>query len=790
MKLKGFHFTANESGIHETTHDLHDDPPQAKHCILFCDALAIDDSNQVLEISSQEAICSLIKKWIHESLQSSEEKEVSESTLKNAFNYANQRLLQSDVNGINQVAISVTAIASLHTEGEDSQVLIATVGDQRLYEIHEECMNLTVVDPLNKQMTAPLTPEDRLYLLNNAIGICDILEIHFEKMTLKANTIYTSVSYGIYHQCEEKALLESSINPYDLEKGAHKLLSNKKNQGHCLNFDTICTSVAKSVTTPEAAVEPSLPQMTPAVNLAEKPNRSWMGITAAAAAVAIIITATTVSSGKQQKKQAPKEVTLTEAPQASYQPKPITELGTSNSRTSEIKEGAEHSQLVMLTEILEKKESLLQAEQRCRQNLEDDLASSLEKIEYLEKTLHTLENTISSHDDTRQEMEMLKEKLMFMGNADQDNSSKKMRVQSKALEAELLNLQKTVQDKDETILQLERDFVNAARQVTQLKEVMGSDEETMNSEISALQDEVKSLRASTHNQSAIDARAKDAVDTKDEAILALKSQLQKMEMSKHETQSRLEDLAIHAKRVESLLKDEQNARVDVENRLDDLRNSSETANLKSEMKKAQSESESLAKEYDSLSEAHKLQKELQSSLDQELRDTKSAFTTENLRMQELLAELANTQNNYEHESQLRETQEKELRSALELASQQKKWLQQMESSRNVLISEVQGLKSDFQRIAGTSERSPEPSPSYYQVKEMSKPSYSPPSMKTADKVHKVTSGDTLSGLAYLYYGRAREWHHIYERNKEVISDKNNIRVGTQLVIPSVNTSMN
>jgi len=52
------------------------------------------------------------------------------------------------------------------------------------------------------------------------------------------------------------------------------------------------------------------------------------------------------------------------------------------------------------------------------------------------------------------------------------------------------------------------------------------------------------------------------------------------------------------------------------------------------------------------------------------------------------------------------------------------------------------------------------------------------------RVHKVVSGDTLSGIAKQYYGSSDKWNDIYQANKEVIGDNPNaIRVGQELTIP-------
>ena len=54
---------------------------------------------------------------------------------------------------------------------------------------------------------------------------------------------------------------------------------------------------------------------------------------------------------------------------------------------------------------------------------------------------------------------------------------------------------------------------------------------------------------------------------------------------------------------------------------------------------------------------------------------------------------------------------------------------------------------------------------------------------TPGQTHVVAKGDTLFGLARLYYNDASRWKDIYEANGVVLSDPNELRVGQELVIP-------
>ena|SRR3990170_7933719 len=50
------------------------------------------------------------------------------------------------------------------------------------------------------------------------------------------------------------------------------------------------------------------------------------------------------------------------------------------------------------------------------------------------------------------------------------------------------------------------------------------------------------------------------------------------------------------------------------------------------------------------------------------------------------------------------------------------------------------------------------------------------------RVHTVQPKETLSSIAYQYYG-VKNWRKIYEANRERISDPNKIHPGMKLIIP-------
>lgn len=57
------------------------------------------------------------------------------------------------------------------------------------------------------------------------------------------------------------------------------------------------------------------------------------------------------------------------------------------------------------------------------------------------------------------------------------------------------------------------------------------------------------------------------------------------------------------------------------------------------------------------------------------------------------------------------------------------------------------------------------------------------SQERGERVHTVAKGETLSAISQKYYGTTKKWNEIYEANKGLISNRNQIKPGIQLMIP-------
>lgn len=55
--------------------------------------------------------------------------------------------------------------------------------------------------------------------------------------------------------------------------------------------------------------------------------------------------------------------------------------------------------------------------------------------------------------------------------------------------------------------------------------------------------------------------------------------------------------------------------------------------------------------------------------------------------------------------------------------------------------------------------------------------------KAAPKTYVIQKGDTLSKISQKFYGTTKKWKGIYDANRDKIQNINNLKVGSQIVIP-------
>lgn len=116
-------------------------------------------------------------------------------------------------------------------------------------------------------------------------------------------------------------------------------------------------------------------------------------------------------------------------------------------------------------------------------------------------------------------------------------------------------------------------------------------------------------------------------------------------------------------------------------------------------------------------------------------------------------------------------QELLIRELADSLQQQKRLIAKLENSRNNLKINLEATSQEHDETVTRDNR-----PLPQQI-----PQETPD--KNNQQLHTVSKGETLSGISARYYGTSKRWATIYEANKSLITDANNLKVGTTLVIP-------
>ncbi len=162
--------------------------------------------------------------------------------------------------------------------------------------------------------------------------------------------------------------------------------------------------------------------------------------------------------------------------------------------------------------------------------------------------------------------------------------------------------------------------------------------------------------------------------------------------------------------------------------------------------------------------------------EQKLKDTaaiaeeaRKVLQRENLGLGHKIAALEKVEQDYEKEHLLRRESDEMLgRLATNIAGW-KEAVTSMEDSRKALAEELAELKA-YQssvlkgKVQKTADRAAEKKPS-------------------VTRIHLVSPGETLEGIARRYYGTTRKVNEIREANEDLLAEGQQVRVGTALVIP-------
>ncbi|MCX7885775.1 MAG: LysM peptidoglycan-binding domain-containing protein [Verrucomicrobiae bacterium] len=104
-------------------------------------------------------------------------------------------------------------------------------------------------------------------------------------------------------------------------------------------------------------------------------------------------------------------------------------------------------------------------------------------------------------------------------------------------------------------------------------------------------------------------------------------------------------------------------------------------------------------------------------------------------------------------------------------------LVRLQQQNTALAAEVAVLKAKLADYEVTAQRA-----SQQETNTVALPSPTTPAA-TKPRVHVVAKGDTLHSIAMRYYGTRAAWEKIYQANRDILPNKDQLKIGQQLVIP-------
>jgi len=746
MKFKGCHFTLTQSGIQETANEgtISCKDGADQQILTFCDVLSIDDKGKVLPTADSHALAMLIERWIKDSLK---EKEINEETLTAAFEYANQRMLQSDATGLNQVAVSAVIIAASQKRNdftseqtETGDFLIAGVGDCYVYKVKADKAEPIFLDPLNSEMDINLSPEDRLYSLKNAIGIKETLRVHCRRISQGTFQRFACASYGFYEQSTEEEILELTLDPHNISTGAGKHLSDKESHGHTLMVHTISYGTAK-----EAKAAPAETTETSAPPRAAKKRRSAFALTALAASI-VIAGGAMIFISKSDPNPRPQRLLN------------ISPIATSASHHSDSRAQVDDALVNKLREKIHNQQQKIDG-------LKKELLSNRQKIEDLTKIydendndelksqLSSLQKGFAEQAAELKHNKILQQDLEYQLSVNDD----KVATLNKTIDTlkSIIDAQDNSRDQDVNILQA---------QFNELQDIAASERNELNGVIDNLQERNRQLKTfieeniPSGNDTITEA---DELRRQEKAVETMSAQLEEMQQLFNKEQRRSETLA---ERLREVLQENQE--------VEEIKSSKDEriANLSATVEKLSTELTTLTQQMSAAKEQASLGQERIAELEKTKNSMEENIATLSAQAQESSQQMAvieELQRKVHSERQSRASKDKLVEQLKATLKEQETVLASLEDSRRNTLEELNHTKNalaqqQFTQAAIEAANAAQPD---------------------ATRIHLVSSGETLSNIAFRYYGTSKKWQEIYKANRDVIADVDKVKVGTALIIP-------
>ncbi len=820
MTLSGTRYFFQSGHIHSESQTK-----TAEHgYVVFTDAVSPRDD--IAPNTGSQAAAALAEQAFHDFFTREAGTTVDQDFLQRAFAYVNQRVLELFGSDDDEVAVS----AILIVEGKTLQV--AGVGDAILYAIRPGQSNPLFVDPQTPRVDGLMSAEERHLSLHNAIGTGEEVQVHYLTHSPGTFERYVASSYGMIAQATEETIREVGAVPEEAVVSILERCSLTASTPH-----TLALTMAAREEGMEKLVADEKDALTQVTSQSRRSRERKLALALSGATCSLVlfvifqmiggqptpqpeVLASVVEEGdstdnaswvmalKEQVAMKEKKLQrLTEELQmARMDDRPNSGPGVQDLMQEMAEKTRENRQLSQHTADLSKKlkqrEASVDDLELTVQALEERLSASpgkkgsprdLGQVRKLEREVTRLTATLAEKDDILQSTRAT--------NRDYAERYRKLEGQLTSKLDELSQSYERDQDKQ---IAMRHELAERVRELTtQLNEQMGrnravvaqlhqtkqndtssqSDAELASVESKLQQEQKRNRILKEELREALtkgaDSATKEALASEQEVTRALKEELNgalaqvdrvSQELAAKQT-NRQSDFTDYKERIDTLLAAQ--SRLEEENELlnEKIRSQTTAEAETSEMLNTLAQGE------------QKLDK---------LKNERNGLLDEKASLMDKIVAMEQFQELYQGEKAKREVKEAEFAAFRRQIEEQKSMLATIENSRTAMASELYKIRREYdallkQRRTSQTATAQRQTPSRPAITSPASPSRQVARQVSNEgtRIHIVSRGETLSGIAMRYYGAAKYWTDIYNANQESVADTKNVAVGTPLVIPQL-----
>jgi serine/threonine protein phosphatase PrpC len=175
--------------------------------------------------------------------------ELDSAKLVTAFEHANQKVMEAAASDPEMEGMGTTLVAAVDKGGE---LLVASVGDSRLYTFEDGALNLitedqTWVNEVGRRLgidEESLKTHPMRHVLTMAIGVSESLRVHTYQVPLSPGTMVLICSDGLHGVIREEELILGLSFPGTLDAKCAKLIETARSRGGPDNITVVLLRAA------------------------------------------------------------------------------------------------------------------------------------------------------------------------------------------------------------------------------------------------------------------------------------------------------------------------------------------------------------------------------------------------------------------------------------------------------------------------------------------------------------------------------------------------------------------